>query len=110
MLDVSLGGAERVTIRVSPTVAMAPALLTIRTTIEPNDDNRLLRVNVDSGGYSTSSDIPLEGRSAPRLNVVQVKNVPSGVYEVRAVLVGSTGPRATTMQLVRIAPAAGQPR
>ncbi len=89
---------------------MAPAFLTIRTTVEPNDNNRRLNVVVDSDGYSTSSEIPLEGRNAARLNVIELRDVPSGLYEVRAVLEGSHGPIASSMQLVRVAPAPGYQR
>jgi hypothetical protein len=101
-------GSQRLAVRVSPVVALAPAFLTIRASVEPSDDNRTLNVVVDSDGYSTSSDIPLEGRSAARLNVIELKDVPSGLYEVRAVLMGSQGPLASTMQLVKVQPAVGR--
>jgi hypothetical protein len=100
-------GNQRLAIRVSPVVAMAPAALTIRATVEPSDDNRTLNVVVDSDGYSTSSDIPLEGRSSARLNVIELKDVPSGLYEVRAVLMGSRGQIASTIQLVKVQPSPG---
>ena len=104
-------GSQRVAIRVSPVVAMEPAALTIRATVEPSDENRRLSVTLDSnGGYSTSSDIPLEGRNSARLNVVELRDVPSGLYEVRAVLMGSTGPLAATLQVVKIQPAPGRSR
>jgi hypothetical protein len=102
-----VGGGQHLALRVSPIVAMAPAVLTIRTSIEPNDDNRSLNVVVDSGDYSTTSNIPLEGRNSARLSVIELKDVPSGLYEVRAVLMGSRGPIASSMQLVKIAPAPG---
>jgi hypothetical protein len=105
-----VGGGQHLALRVSPVVAMAPAFLTIRTSIEPNDDNRRLSVVVDSGDYSTTSDIPLEGRNSARLSVIELKDVPSGLYEVRAVLMGSRGPIASSMQLVKIAPAPGHQR
>jgi hypothetical protein len=104
-------GSQRVAIRVSPVVAMEPAALTIRATVEPSDENRKLSVTLDSnGGYSTSSDIPLEGRNSARLNVVELRDVPSGLYEVRAVLMGATGPLAATLQVVKIQPAPGRSR
>lgn len=103
----SVKGSQRVTIRVSPAVAMEPALLTIRATVEPNDENRKLSLMLESEGYATSSDIPLEGRNAARLNVVEIRDVPSGLYEVRAVLSGPTGPLASTLQVVKIQPAPG---
>jgi hypothetical protein len=108
LASASSQGSERVSVRVSPTVALAPAQLTIRTTIEPRDENRLLIVSLISDEYSTSSDVQLEGRNAARLSVLQVRDVPSGLYEVRAVLVGQTGPLASTTQLVKIQPAPGR--
>lgn len=41
---------------------------------------------------------------------VRVENVPTGLYEVRAVLMGPGGPIAKTMQLVKVEPAAGSTR
>lgn len=103
----SLKGSQRVTMRVSPAVAMEPALLTIRATVEPNDENRKLSLTLESESYATSSDIPLEGRNSARLNVVEIRDVPSGLYEVRAVLSGPRGPLASTIQVVKIQPAPG---
>src|SRR5258705_1554522 len=86
-----LSGGQRLAIRVSPAVALAPALLTVRTTIEPSDDNRRLNIVVDSPTYHRSSAIPLDGKNAHRVNVFEVKGVPPGLYEVRAILVGPGG-------------------
>ena len=106
----SVKGSQRVAIKVSPVVAMEPAALTIRATVEPSDENRKLIVTLDSDDYSTSSDIPLEGRNSARLNVIELRDVPSGLYEIRAVLRGSTGPIASTIQVVKIQPAPGRSR
>lgn len=103
-------GSQRVAIKVSPVVAMEPAALTIRATVEPSDENRRLSVTLDSEGYSTSSDIPLEGRNSARLNVIELRDVPSGLYEVRAELSGMNGPIASTLQVVKIQPAPGRSR
>ena len=105
-----LSGGQRLAIRVSPAVALAPALLTVRTTIEPSDDNRILNIVVDSPTYHRSSEIPLDGKNAHRVNVFEVKSVPPGLYEVRAILVGPGGPIANSMQLVKVEPAAGHTR
>ncbi len=101
---------ERVSLRVTPVVALEPALLTIRTTIEPSDENRLLSVSVVSADYSTSSEMTLAGRLGARLNVLEVRDVPMGEYEVRAVLVGVHGPIASTAKVVKIQPAPGRTR
>jgi hypothetical protein len=103
----TLNGTPRVAIHVTPAVAMEPAELTIRTTVEPHADNRKLSITIDSDAYTSSSDVPLEGSNAARLNVLAIRDVPSGLYEVRAVVSGSTGVLAETMQLVKIQPAVG---
>ena len=103
----SVEAGPRVAIRVSPAVAFAPAILTVRTTVEPSDDNRMLTIEVDSSTYRRTSEIPLEGRNAQRTSVIELREVPTGLYEVRAVLVGPSGPIARTMQLVKVEAAAG---
>jgi hypothetical protein len=95
-------GGRRLSIRVSPVVAFAPAFLTIRATMEPSEDARRLAIEVDSASFSTKSEIPLEGKNSPRMKVIQLKNVPSGVYEIRAAVLGPTGTIANTMQIIRI--------
>jgi hypothetical protein len=102
-----LNAGQRLAMRVSPAVALAPAFVTVRITIEPSDNNRMLNIEVDSSAYRRSSEIPLDGRNTPRVTVLEVKDLPTGLYEVRAVLMGPGGPIAHTMQLVKIEPAAG---
>ena len=97
----------RVAIRVSPAVAFAPAVLTVRTTVEPSDNNRMLSIEVDSSSYRRASEIPLDGKNAQRTSVIELRDVPIGLYEVRAILVGPSGPIARTMQLVKVEAAAG---
>ncbi|HEV8318670.1 MAG TPA: hypothetical protein VGQ10_14745 [Vicinamibacterales bacterium] len=53
---------------------------------------------------------PLDGRNSQRTSVFELRNVPTGLYEVRAVLMGPGGPIAKTMQLVKVEPAAGSTR
>jgi hypothetical protein len=105
-----LTAGQRIAIRVSPAVALAPAVLTVRATVEPSDDNRLLSIEVDSPTYRRSSEIPLDGRNAQRTNTLELRDVPTGLYEVRAELIGPSGTLARTMQLVKVEPAAGHTR
>jgi hypothetical protein len=92
----------RVTLKVTPAIAFAPASLTIRALVEPDDANRLLRVVVDSPEFATISEVPLNGRAAQRLNVLEVKGVPSGEYHVRAEVYGTRGQLGETVQIVKI--------
>jgi hypothetical protein len=104
---LSSDAGPRVAIRVSPAVAFAPAVLTVRTTVEPSDNNRMLSIEVDSSTYRRTSEIPLDGKNAQRTRVIELRDVPIGLYEVRAILVGPSGPIARTMQLVKVEAAAG---
>lgn len=106
----SVVAGPRISIRVSPAIAFAPAVLTVRTTIEPSDDNRTLIIEVDSSTYRRTSEIHLEGKHSPRTNLLELRDVPTGLYEVRAVLVGPSGPIAKTMQLAKVEPAPGYTR
>ena len=80
---------ERLAIRVSPSVALAPADLTVRTTIESNASNRTLVIIAESDDFYRSSEIPLDGAKAPRTTSLAFRSLPGGVYSVRAVLKGA---------------------
>jgi hypothetical protein len=83
--------ADRVTIRVSPVVAFAPANLFVRATVDSNAENRSLEIIAESTDFYRSSEITLDGDRAPRVTLLQFKSLPGGSYEVRAVLRGTAG-------------------
>ena len=101
---------EPLAMRVSPTAAFAPAVLTVRTIIEAHADNRALEVIVTSPDFYRSSWIQLGGASAERLNVFEFKNLPTGTYDVTSILVGSGGHRGAISRVFRVASASGLPR
>jgi len=70
----------------------------------------MLNLLVDSPTYHRSSEIPLNGKNAQRVSNFELKGLPAGVYEVRAVLVGQSGPIANAMQLAKVAQGAGYDR
>ena len=96
--------------RVSPSVAFEPAVLTIRTVIETDIENRALEIVAQSADYYRSSSIQLDGASAPRLNVFEFRNLPTGTYDVTSVLIGSRGERAIVSRRFQVAPAPGSAR
>jgi len=100
-------GGGRLSVRVTPAVAMAPARLIVRTMVEPNDDNRLLAISLESATYVRSSEVQLAGREAQKLNVFELRDVPTGLYEVRATLFGTRGTLADTVQVVKVEPSPG---
>jgi hypothetical protein len=83
--------AERLSLRVSPAVALAPATLRVRATIEPKDENRSIEIIAESEDFYRSSEVSLEGERAPRTNLLEFRGVPAGSYQVRAILKGVSG-------------------
>jgi hypothetical protein len=66
------GAKEPLSIRVSPGFSFAPANIVIRTSVEPDAENRSLEVIADSAEFYRSSTITLEGDRAPKTMMVEV--------------------------------------
>src|SRR5262249_17791397 len=85
-------GADRpVSIRVSPATSFAPANLRIRTSVEPDADNRAMEIVADSEEFYRSSMVQLEGDRAPKTTIVEFRSLPPGEYRVTASVFGSNG-------------------
>jgi len=104
-----LNGNELLRIQISPLVASAPAVITVRTVVDTSDDNRELEVTAQSPEFARRSTIELDG-SASRVNVFNFTNLPAGQYDVSAVLMGANGVRATTARTVLVVPTPGSRR
>lgn len=100
-------GNQPLSLQVSPATAPAPAFVRVRAVIEGNDDNRSLEVTAQSPDYFRSSRVDLDGRNAPPLAVFEYSNLPPGLYDVTAALVGTRGKRATVSRLVLVVPMKG---
>jgi hypothetical protein len=74
----------RVSLRLAPYVAFAPATVRATIRVPRHDDNRLLRVAVVSERFFRSSDIQLEGAEAAVSHQMIWKNLPAGDYVVVA--------------------------
>jgi hypothetical protein len=88
-MPVGTRTGERLEMRVSPTVSMAPADLIVQMTIESNASNRALEIVAESDDFYRSSEIPLDGANAPHSPRMSFRSLPGGVYTVRAVLKGA---------------------
>jgi len=98
-----LGAGERLTLKVSPAVAFAPANLVVRTTILADADNRAVEIVAESDDFYRSSQIQLEGERAARTTTFEFRSLPPGTYEVRANLLGADGrSRAMSRQQVNV--------
>ena len=98
-----VGAGERMTMKVSPAIAFAPANLVVRTTIEADADNRAIEIIAESPDFYRSSEIQLEGDKSARTTSFEFRSLPPGTYEVRATLRGSRGEdRSTIRQQINV--------
>jgi len=104
----SLNGGEALRIQVTPSVARAPALLTVRVSAQAAAANRLLQVTAESPDFYRSSQIELDGTNNPPLNVFEFRNLPQCLYQVTGTLVDSNGRRARASQLAKVEPPFGR--
>ena len=98
-----VGAGERMTMKVSPAIAFAPANLVVRTTIEADAGNRSIEIVAESPDFYRSSEMQLEGDKAARTTTFEFRSLPPGTYEVRAKLYGADGQaRAAVRQQVNV--------
>ena len=83
-------------------VVPAPGYLRSVIRVTPSADNRVLRVTIDSEDYYRSSEIQLDGASAPMSHFIDWKQMPAGTYELTATLIGSGGTRAERQTNFRV--------
>jgi len=93
-----LAGNDRLAIHVSPSIAFAPANLSVRAMVEADKANGSIEVIAESSEFYRSSEIQLDGEHAPRTTMFQFRAVPSGDYLVRAVLRDNRGGEITFVQ------------
>ena len=100
---IPAGAGDPLLIRVSPTIAFAPANLIVRTTIERHSANRAMEIIADSPRYYRSSEVQLDGDRAPRTTTIEFRSLPSGSYEITAKLFDAQGhPRAEASAQVNV--------
>lgn len=98
-----LGAGERITMKVSPAVAFAPANLIVRTMVVADEDNRAMEIIAESQDFYRSSMVQLDGDKSARTTQFEFRSLPPGSYEVRANLLGPRGEqRATVRQQVNV--------
>ncbi len=100
---------QRLAIRVSPSVAFAPANLVVRTQVEADHANRAIEVTAESPDFFRSSENQLDGEDAPRTSIFEFRSLPSGTYTVRVVLKGVGGSELAVEQAaVRVVDSEGR--
>jgi hypothetical protein len=86
-----------VSITVTPRISPAPATVRINVTVEPDNRNRFLVLEADSGDFYTSSSIELDGSNAGRLQPFTFVDLPPGQYLATARVVRSDGDERRAM-------------
>ena len=86
---------DAVSVRVNPSVSVAPTMLAIRVNVVPHPKNRALEIVVDSSDFYRLSRVELDGDHAPTVNTLKIDSVPAGDYEVTATVIGDDGRRTT---------------
>jgi hypothetical protein len=86
---------DPVSIRVNPSVSVAPTMLAIRVNVVPQPENRALEIVLDSGDFYRLSRVQLEGDRGPTINTLRIDSVPAGDYEVTATVIDAGGRRGT---------------
>jgi len=89
---------DRLALKVSPTVCFAPANLVVRATVPANAENRSIEVVAESENFYRSSQMPLEGDRAPRTTQFEFRSLPTGYYQVRAILRDVSGKELASIQ------------
>lgn len=102
-LLLEAGNAPPLAIELVPHACFAPCTVRIRVQVDPQPDNRLVRVAIDGPRYSSSSDLTLAGEDAPKTQpYFWFKQLPAGEYEVAVTLHSSERmiTRTTTTMVV----------
>lgn len=61
-----------------------PATVVVTVAVVPAEDHRFLVIAADGDRLFRSSEVALEGAHAQRVHTVELKNLPSGNYVLRA--------------------------
>jgi hypothetical protein len=94
---------DRVALKVTPWVSFAPADLYVRATVDQHQDNRAIQIIAESDDFYRSSEVELPGQRAPRTTMIEFRSLPSGEYNVRAIVKGTNGRAiAMTQQTIKV--------
>jgi hypothetical protein len=77
-----------------------PATVRITIAVEPNADNRTLRIEADGDRLYRSSEVTLEGEHGKRIHTMEFKNLPAGYYTIRAAVLSNAQVRGAAEELL----------
>jgi hypothetical protein len=77
-----------------------PATVRITVAVEPNADNRMLRIEADGDRLFRSSEVVLEGENGQKIHTVEFKNLPAGSYTIRAAVLSAAQVRGAAEEFL----------
>jgi hypothetical protein len=94
--------AERLDLRVSPSVSIAPAQVVVRAIVEHDPENRELEIVADSLDFYRRTVVDLDGEQAPKTTELRLLDIPGGEYNVSATLTTVHGAKMTVRRSVTV--------
>lgn len=98
----SVKATEKLELRVSPAISLAPASVSIRAIVEHDADNRELEIVADSSDFFRRTVIDLDGEHAPKTTELRLIDIPGGEYEIRATVLTAQGTTTTVRRSVMV--------
>lgn len=92
--------AEVVSIILQGTYFPEPANVGFMIAVEPNEENRSLWVEADSGALYRASEVTLNGANEKRLHPFMFKSLPGGHYTLRAEVRSQSGVRGLATRTI----------
>jgi hypothetical protein len=106
---VSVDAQDVVEIRLRGRYFSEPANVRITVAVEPDADNRVLRIEADGDRLFRSSQVTLSGARDRRLHTVEFKNLPAGSYTVRAQVLSNVEVRGAAEDRLIVAGVGSEP-
>ena len=98
--SVPTGAREIVEIVLNGKYYPEPATVRFVVAVEPDAENRTLRIEADSADMFQASEITLNGAEEKRLHAISFKNLQAGRYRLRATVLSNEAVRGTATDSV----------
>ncbi len=93
---------DNVEIRLTGHFFAEPATVQLVVAVEPDAENRTLRVEADGDNMFCATEIELAGAKEARLHTVQFKNLSAGGYTLRAQVLSTSDVRSQATQEIMV--------
>ena len=95
---------ESISIAVRPAVTVSRGSAQLKVLVARNERNRTLTWEVDGPNFFRSSQMAMEGASAPRSWFFMVHDLPEGEYNIRATVKRNDDSEVSAISSIRVLP------